>query len=252
LFGVTGSIHIHARRTIIDSDSPLAIALFESHTRSEIGALPSDEAGISQMFWLSVGCISAPGSKIYSLDDVVSIDVEEEASKPTGLHRTSTRVMDEIDHDDYDDGQDYRTPDEVNRTASNTYVVPNITSLGSRNPHEPRAFRLSTITHRVAELTEVAASINVGDSNQTYSLEEIKCTDQTISELKEASKAKHMPLDLPWVRFDLDPQEQERYLRREDAHLLTHALLAIPMSPLGYLVGGDKKSKSRTLLCAAY
>jgi hypothetical protein len=88
LFGVTGSIHIHARRTIIDSDSPLAIALFKSHTRSEIGALPSDEAGISQMFWLSVGCISAPGSKIYSLDDVESIDVEEEASKPTGLHRT--------------------------------------------------------------------------------------------------------------------------------------------------------------------
>jgi hypothetical protein len=60
-----------------------------------------------------------------------------------------------------------------------------------------------------------------------------------------------MPLDLPWVRFDPDPQEQEWYLRREDAHLLAHALLAIPMSPLGYLVGGDKKSKSRTLLCAA-
>jgi hypothetical protein len=260
LSGVTGSFQLCAPKNVVGSsyDSPSQDLYFSCHTGNEIGNLPEDPLDIVPLFWLAVGCLPAPGSKVYSLDDVESVPIEEE--KPQRMMpQVSSYSMPAINEDqESDDELEYRPwthnpmPYQPQSSSYNQYVVSSTAPEIDTKSKDARAFQFSTINHRVAELKEIADSINVEDTDQVYSLEEIKPTSDDMKRLKAASESTYVPTNFAWVRFRSKTSDRSNwFLRRSDAHILAWALLSTPMSPLGYLVGGDKSSRCRRLLCAA-
>jgi hypothetical protein len=158
LFGVTGWIYLRPGMGSGESHiSSHSIAFFTSHSRGETGEIPSEELDIGQMFWLAVGCLPAPGSRVYSLDDVESIEIEGEGSGPIPMMRSASRFSNDAYTNGPDDGSAYPytnrplypgQPGPMQHTPSaNQYVVPNVTPAVSHDRQEARAFRLSIINH---------------------------------------------------------------------------------------------------------
>ena len=259
LHGVTGTFQLRAPRSITDSyGSSWREVIFNSHTRSEMGSLPNDLIGIAELFWLAVGCLPASGPKVYSLDDVVLIRQEApEHSEMPQYTSASPWVPDNEDEQSSEDEFDMRPRHRPHRHfphhhSDSQYVVLATTTNIDFPYKDARAFQFNTTNTRVAELNEVANSIRIDDSAHVCSLEEVEPTIDLMERLKKAADATYVPADLPWVRFiGSSTRRSNWFLRREHAQTLAHALLSIPMSPLGYLVGGDNCSECRRLLCAA-
>jgi hypothetical protein len=260
LYGITGSIEtLPAPPTaeMYGSTTPTKDVLFRSHTTSEIGILPKESVAVMQLFWLAVGCLPALRSKVYSLDDVESVPMREERQRrslPNNSRATGPRTYNEsydTSSDTDSDNERSHRPRHISST-SNTCVVPNTTlKIGTRTEYA-RAFQFSLANRRVAELDEIAESIHMNNADQVFSLEELKLTPDVTARLWSASEATYVPTDFPWVRFiQIRKSQNNWFLKRDDAQLLAQALLSLPMSSLGYLVGGNKHSKCRQLLCAA-
>ncbi|KAF2115757.1 hypothetical protein BDV96DRAFT_659036 [Lophiotrema nucula] len=258
LHGITGVIHFGTEMPgAAQSEKDTKRLYFTSHTSQEIGEVTKEPMDIGHMFWLAVGCLPAPGSKVFSLDDVHSIAVQEE---PQALPPTPSPVSPGVrfsgiqdDDSDWEGGMGNPAMPEWGIISPNTYVVPTSSPTATLSGYyESRAFQFSPINDRAEALTEVAGSINIDDkSERIYSLEEVELTDEILTELKNASDTTYVPLSIPWVRLDPETRTQGWFLKRDDAQLLAQALLAIPMSPHGYLVSANKRSRCRGLLCQA-
>jgi hypothetical protein len=260
LYGITGTIHF-GKETVGtgQSEDESRRLYFTSHTPQEIGKLSKEPIDLATMFWLAVGCLPAPGSKVFSLDDVHSIAVQEDPQVPqVPVSPVYSGVRFSVEHDDDSDSErgmrHHRREPRWDEVSPNTYVIPSPTYSSATHSgyYGRRAFQFSPVNDRVEALTEVARSINIDDKRERiYSLEEMELTDAILRELEQASETTYVPLEIPWVRLDLGSRTQGWFLRREDAQLLAQALLAIPTSPHGYLVSANKRSRCRRVLCEA-
>jgi hypothetical protein len=230
---------------------------FSRHTASETGELAKEPIGIGHMFWLAVGCLPTLGSKVFSLDDVISITAREEPVSIPHTPSPAARFEAGSDEDSDEDiyyGRGGRYPKSpVEQISPNTFVIPQSSPSpqGRLSKDGRRVFQLSPINGRVEALSEFATIINIDKTQQIFSLEEMELTDKIRRELQQASGTTYVPLNVPWVRLDSETRERGWFLRRADAQQLAQALLNLPMSPQGYLVSANKQSKCRTLLSQA-
>lgn len=161
LYGIVGTFYFGKETDVTgQSADELRRICFTSHTKSDIGNLIKEPIDVGQMFWLAVGCLPAPRSKVYSLDDVNSITVQEEPharSAPVSPVIRFSAGRDD-DSDSEEETRHHRRQRKWNQIPifPNTYVVPSPTYSSTTHYSycDRRAFQFSPINDRAEALTE--------------------------------------------------------------------------------------------------
>lgn len=248
---------------------------FRAHEDAEIGDNISEQLGIHDLFWLSVGCLPMSDGRVLSLENVQALphdldpgisdsDVKavnwagvESSAATSGVHFADDFVL-------YSTLRNpFGTPAEMSSAAYVTPVGldPQITgnttgSYQSTNKNTPRRFRMSFTDDRVEDLVGLAELVGAETAEtRALGLEEVATSPDEVAIMNLDASSTYVPCQRTYVR--LTPKLEKGkvssawFLERQDAQLLSRALVELPICMHGVLMYKAKGAVCRRMLAAA-
>ena len=228
------------------SDYDESTVSFAPHMTAENPRIVEEHLALSKLFWLALGCIPGTGSKCFSIGDAVKED--------------------EDDSDDYSGGGDMRirTITRAPRLARNLHVPSASSNSYAREERLRAAVDSTTLAFRLGEIPdqddrfESLPTPLKGLGMQVLGIQQFSLAHghpEQVS-LETIGSLTFVPATAPWVRLSKGEHNGKFagkccYLRRQDAHQMAHALLALPWHPEGYLIGCNQETLCRDFLTAA-
>ncbi|KAK5677115.1 hypothetical protein LTS10_010304 [Elasticomyces elasticus] len=229
---------------ILDVDSTLRPqVIYHHHDAVAIGDMVDESLSIDKLFWLSVGCIPACDGKVFSLEDVVQVQMSLPHNPELPGQMPTTYGFDVVGF----------------RNERHPIYVPQALPLRQHMFYDgdivPRLFRFATLSDRDQSLLGVAAIFGAEDNDtEALSFQEVEIVPEDLEKMKADAGRSYVRSERPWImlRHDVESAPFECwFLNKESGKQLAHALVDLPLSRLGYIIHRPRHSACRQLLVAA-
>ena len=251
----------------------------DTHELDEIGDIGSEKLRLDQLFWLAVGCITFMDGRVFSLENVQSIAIEDEEDEepeqedededghssnyrnsyaqapksPTVVHWEDDTAY----RPRYHQSRQYSWDHQHVSPTSYIPVVAETPRSALKYTTGVRGFKFSPTEQRNESFYEIVQALKVEQpSTVVMSLEEIALSAEERAQLDNFANATYPPCDSEWVRLSEADKSRSTassswFLKRSDAQVLAQGLLTLPICQKGYLFGAAQSSLCRTFLCSA-
>lgn len=240
LYGTTGSLEVDPRGQ--QTSLPCLILTYRAaSTTTYSNEMKNDVLPIDQLFLLSIGLLKIRDGLYVSLAD--SQPVEELEGAENEYERRSS---DDAEYHNYPERERIRTR-VVERERESTRSEEHYPSRRTRHTYyerEPSAYRLGecNIAEPLVRMGKAFMDFSGGFDCIGFSPEDDRGMKASLSRFEENT---YVPADHNWVRVE------ETYIPRADAQRMAIALLDLPWSSQGYLIGGEESGVAMTMFKAA-
>ncbi|OQV00008.1 hypothetical protein CLAIMM_05567 [Cladophialophora immunda] len=240
LYGSTGQL-------LRVEDESIGNCTFTGHDLADVGDIQPDILSLPRLLRLALGLLSLDEVVSYCLDDVPSKEIQEDGNE-NGVRGVS-----------FEDDLTYEPVRALGRTTSDSSWVTRVQSTDPLAPGALRACGYTVLSETENWLLDYFRAFG-SSQGSIHSLEEIDIDQSSAPELQNYYSMTYVPASSAWVRLS-NPEESKStrsgkdddtwVIRRWDIQIIAKVLLDLPWSSEGYLLGGQRQSLCRKLLCSS-